>query len=69
MVQRALVVSRSGQKPRTVYMRQRPDGQVEWQCDCPGFAYKDKCRHIKIVADATRAGLLTMEQIDDHLYA
>lgn len=68
MVQRALVVSRSGQRPRTVYMRQRPDGQFEWQCDCEGFGYRDKCRHVDIVADATRNGLLTMEQIDDHLY-
>lgn len=67
-MQRALVVSRSGQRPRTVYMRQRPDGQFEWQCDCEGFGYRDKCRHVDIVADATRNGLLTMEQIDDHLY-
>ena len=32
----------------------------EWECECPGFFYRDTCRHIEIAKDALVAGITSM---------
>jgi hypothetical protein len=44
----------------TVIVSNQAGGPNEWTCECPGFYYRDTCRHIDIAKDALIAGITSM---------
>lgn len=44
----------------TVIVSNQAGSPNEWTCECPGFYYRDTCRHIDACKDALVAGITSM---------
>lgn len=56
----------SSSDPNTVYAvyGRLVDDESQWQCECIGFAYRHRCRHVARAQEAIRGGLRKIEVFD-----